>query len=319
MGIGSGQLIADFRRMLAEKWGYIPSTSGETWTKEKQEQAAAKSETVARYGGQWIGHRVADCSGAFVWAYRQHGMSIYHGSNRIAREYVGKAGARNEERGAVLLPISEAKPGMAAFKVRRPGQKGYELPDEYRQGGGYYNGDLNDYYHIGLVDGDPRYVINAQGTRTGVVRSNIADGWTCVAELKAVEYEGKEKEDEAMQTAIVASSNGGRVNLRKGAGITYPVVNQLQPGTEVQTVGPCVVGSDGKEWAYIISKKGSGYMRTEYLDPIMEQPEEPADTTEPPVGDTAAMEQKLYQLQEWAEKLTEGLDDLQQLMTGAAG
>ena len=62
MGIGSGQLIADFRRMLAEKWGYIPSTSGETWTKEKQEQAAAKSETVARYGGQWIGHRVADCS-----------------------------------------------------------------------------------------------------------------------------------------------------------------------------------------------------------------------------------------------------------------
>ena len=28
-----------------------------------------------------------DCSGAFVYAYRQFGERIYHGSNRIARVY----------------------------------------------------------------------------------------------------------------------------------------------------------------------------------------------------------------------------------------
>lgn len=259
MGIGSGQLIADFRRMLAEKWGYIPSTSGETWTKEKQEQAAAKSETVARYGGQWIGHRVADCSGAFVWAYRQHGMSIYHGSNRIAREYVGKAGARNEERGAVLLPISEAKPGMAAFKVRRPGQKGYELPDEYRQGGGYYNGDLNDYYHIGLVDGDPRYVINAQGTRTGVVRSNIADGWACVAELKAVEYE-EGNPVERLYWAVVTAENGKPVNLRKAPSINAARIAALPVGTEV-----AVLNEADADWAEVQAGDKTGYMMRKFL------------------------------------------------------
>ena len=314
MGIGSGQLIADFRRMLAEKWGYIPSTSGETWTKEKQEQAAAKSETVARYGGQWIGHRVADCSGAFVWAYRQHGMSIYHGSNRIAREYVTERGARSEERGAALLPMAEAKPGMAAFKLRKPGDKNYSLPSEYRHGGAHYNGDLNDYYHIGLVDTDGS-IINAQSTAKGVQRSK-ASGWSCVGYLKAVNYGTNESGgEEPMSIAEVIGD--GKLNIRQEPNKHGTLVNQISPGTEVQVV-KTVTGADGTEWAYITCKKGSGYVMADFLMPL-DTVDDPENAPEPPVGDAAAMEQKLYELQDLAEKLSAGLDELQRLMTGAAG
>ena len=120
--IKASDLIAAFQSYLAAHDGYIPNTSGETWTAEKQ--AKATSETVIRYGSQWIGHRVEDCSGAFVRAYKAHGLSIYHGSNRIAREYVVQ-----------LLPPSYAKPGMAAFKAYNPGDKYYALPSEYKPGG----------------------------------------------------------------------------------------------------------------------------------------------------------------------------------------
>ena len=150
------QLIRLFHGYLAARDGYIPGASGQLWTREKQQKSDVP--TVQKYGAQWIGHHVEDCSGAFVRAYKSAGLSIYHGSNRIARVSVRQ-----------LLPPDQARPGMAAFKGSRPGEKGYDLPGEYRPGGQYYTGDLVDYYHIGLVDSDPQYVINAQSTQTGVV------------------------------------------------------------------------------------------------------------------------------------------------------
>ena len=114
-----------------------------------------------------------DCSGAFVYAFRLLGnRSIAHGSNAIARKYVVE-----------MLPVSMAKPGMAAFKARVSGDEGYDLPERYRQNGVSYTGDLNDYYHIGLVDSDARYVLNAKGTNYGFSRDplNGKHGWDYVA------------------------------------------------------------------------------------------------------------------------------------------
>jgi hypothetical protein len=70
-------LIALFNRMYREKWEY-------KW-------GAAQTGCV-------------DCAGAFVWAYRQYGQSIYHGSNRIARRYIME-----------LLPISQARPRSSCW------------------------------------------------------------------------------------------------------------------------------------------------------------------------------------------------------------
>ena len=125
-------MVAEFQSYLAHHDGYIPGTSGELWTQSKQDKKAASDPMVAKYGAQWIGHHVEDCSGAVVRACLKYGYRIYHGSNRIAREYVEK-----------LLPPSEARPGMVAFKSRRPGEKYYDLKDEYKPGHSHYNGDQN--------------------------------------------------------------------------------------------------------------------------------------------------------------------------------
>ena len=70
-----------FQQALSEEWGYIWGTRGQTWTQASQNKAT-RAMTV-KYGSKWIGRRVADCSGLFVWAYKLHNESIYHGSNTI--------------------------------------------------------------------------------------------------------------------------------------------------------------------------------------------------------------------------------------------
>ena len=105
-----------------------------------------------------------DCSGAFVYAYKQLGhISIAHGSNAIARRWIVGG----------MLPLSMAQPGMAAFKAKSPGEDGYDLPERYEQGGASYTGDLMDYYHIGLVDDDPRFVLNAKSSVAGFCRDKL--------------------------------------------------------------------------------------------------------------------------------------------------
>lgn len=244
-------LIGDFQKMLADKWGYIPNTSGEIWTKEKQEKST--NSTVQKYGAQWIGCHVADCSGAFVYAYKQHGESIYHGSNRIARKYIVE-----------LLPITQARPGMAAFKMRKPGEQGYALPSEYKNGGEQYNGDLNDYYHIGLVDNDPDYVLNSQGTRTGFVRSKIKDNWHYVGYLKAVEYsEETEPTGEPLYYARVQADNGKPVNLRREASTNAGRICTVNVGTTVAVWNTIVNGNE--QWAEISYGERRGYMMAKFL------------------------------------------------------
>lgn len=46
---------------------------------------------------------------------------------------------------------SALQTGDIVFKAYAPGESGYNLPKRYKPGGAYYNGDLNDYYHVGVV------------------------------------------------------------------------------------------------------------------------------------------------------------------------
>lgn len=214
-------LIGLFQRMQKEHWGY--------------EWGVAKEGCV-------------DCSGAFAWAYKQYGKSIYQGSNRIARSYAVE-----------LLPISAAKPGMAAFKARAPTENGYALPAEYKQGGKRYNGDLRDFHHIGLVDEDTRYILNAQSTKTGFVRSPISQGWDCVAYLKAVDYGTITKGDDGMQTMVVTADSGSTVNLRARPDKNAAVLVKVPIGETVQVL--TISGG----WATIQRGGVTGYMMEQYL------------------------------------------------------
>lgn len=255
--ISRNDMIMDFQQFYKEKRGYIPGTSGETWTQEKQNRMAQENQMVAQYGEQWIGKKVDDCSGAFVDAYRQHGESIYHGSNRIAREYVVE-----------IVPISEAKPGYAAFKIRKPGEDKYQLPDEYKKGGSHYNGDLNDYYHIGLIDEDGKNVINAQSTSKGFTRTGL-NLWHCAARLKAVSYGGNIDEgsdadmnEEPLYRAIVTAESGSTVRMRSNPNTNAREIAAIKIGTEVEVTDVM------DAWGAIICGGKKGYMMTKFLLPI---------------------------------------------------
>lgn len=157
--ISAASLIAKFQQALDEGWGYIWGQSGATWTQAKQ-NAATRSATV-QYGSQWIGKRVADCSGLFVWAFRELGGRIYHGSNTIWNQYCSSQGKLTEN--------TQIRPGTAVFLLK--------------------NGNR---HHLGLYVGNDT-VVEARGTQSGVVISRLSH-WDEWGELKDVSYDGQSVE-----------------------------------------------------------------------------------------------------------------------------
>ena len=219
-------LLADFQLMQKEHWAY-------------REGAAQRGEV--------------DCSGAFVWAYAQHGLKIYHGSNRMARVEV-----------VSLIPINMAHivPGMAAFKHRKPGEAGYDLPAGYLPGGANSNGDLNDYYHVGLVDTDTSRVLNARNKADGFVSSPITQGWSHVALLRQVDYGDNQTPAPSEGTAVVFAANGAPVKLRKTASTKLPYLDLVPVGATVDLRGPAADG-----WTPIRYNGQDGYMMSQFLIP----------------------------------------------------
>ena len=100
-----------------------------------------------------------DCIGLIIGALRRAGATWtgIHGSNYAARKETTDL---REIRSA-----SELQPGELIFKHTRPGQKSYDLPARYRKGGSDYNGDLLDYYHVGVVlSAAPLRICHVTGT-----------------------------------------------------------------------------------------------------------------------------------------------------------
>lgn len=211
--IQAGALITLFKRMLDDRWVY--------------EWGAAREGCV-------------DCSGAFVWAYKQLGASIEHGSNSIAHLRVGE-----------YVPVSEAKPGYAVFKLR-------VWRDDSDNGGNRWFGQQpGDVYHIGLM-GDDGKVLNAQSTKTGFVASD-ARNWSFAAPLKDVIY--KEGDGKVFGNATV-SLTSGYLNIREGASTRSKVIAKAENGARVNIIRE----AGGTGWVFGKLASGeAGYMSSEYL------------------------------------------------------
>ena len=165
-------LIDKFRQALSEKWGYIWGTAGESWTAAKQkelEKTKDKDRAQGReYGSKWIGHKVADCSGLFSWAFKQLGGYMYHGSDTMYRKYCVNKG---ELKKGSRTDRAALKPGTAVF---------------------VWNG--SKYSHVGLYAGDGT-VIEAMGTVSGVTTTKVTAGkWTHWGMLAGVDYAGEDKD-----------------------------------------------------------------------------------------------------------------------------
>ena len=197
--IASADLIAKFRHALDNDWGYIWGTAGDKWTAAKQANIEktkdADREGSRKYGSQWIGHMVADCSGLFSWAFRELGGKIYHGSDTMYRKYTE---AKGQLKNGVRTDGEGLKPGTAVFIWKEAKGK---------------------YTHVGLYVGDGM-VIEAAGAKSGVIKGKVtASKWTHWGELKGVDYSGEkpdpkpEPEPEDEYPTIKRGSKGKWVTL----------------------------------------------------------------------------------------------------------
>ena len=238
--ITANDLIAKFRQALDEKWGYIWGTAGVKWTKAKQEQLDQTTDSnralSRKYGAKWIGHWVADCSGLFVWAFKQLGGTMYHGSNTMYLKWCEqkgelKAGKRTD--GATL------KPGTAVF---------------------VWNGKT--YSHVGLFVGD--CVIEAQGTQAGVTTSKVtATKWTHWGELKGVTFGDApqpEPQPEPQPAKGTAKVTGTRVALRTAPCVNANLILRVNTGETVKIEEP-----PPSEWEYVSYNGKSGWMMKQFL------------------------------------------------------
>ena len=67
---------------------------------------------------------------------------------------------------------------------------------------------------------------------------------------------------EEVKTIGTVVTNGGRLNLRTGAGLDYEIIDQLRCGEEV-----IIIGSEGDWYEVIVSEK-TGYVHSDYLELI---------------------------------------------------
>ncbi len=86
-----------------------------------------------------------DCIGMIIGALKRMGIKWggIHGSNYAAR--------RATVNFRKISDPSQLEIGEMVFKANEPDNPKNTLPSRYKKGGAYYNGDLRDYYHVGVV------------------------------------------------------------------------------------------------------------------------------------------------------------------------
>lgn len=251
------QLIDKFKYALEHKYGYILNTWHTLWTRQLQDEkinymvrnfspnwidneAAKKNSNynAARYGEQWIGHYVTDCSGLFYWAFKELGGYMYHGSNTMWNKYCSAKGKLNKGKRA---DGKELQPGTAVFVLKGE----------------------SDRSHVGLYIGNG-LVIEASGTKVGVITTKITNSkWCEWGELKGVKYAStpSKKEENKVSELVVGSAvvNAEKVALRKDPSTQASVLTRVNKGERVQVL------PNTDEWLRVSYQGRVGYMMKKFL------------------------------------------------------
>lgn len=229
---------------------------------------------------------VCDCIGLIIGAIRRMGLKWtgIHGSNYAARyETVDLRYIASE---------SELELGDAVYKGvgpdgtgKRPCNAGtfthkYDLPSRYKKGNHYYNGDMNDYYHVGTVTQvNPLRITHMTSPRMKVdtsVGKNTNSPWSYHGKIKplvtAANGTPAPKPEPAPvpvpvpstgTKAIVTADNGLPVKMREYPSTSCRTWENVPCGTEVTIIEP------GETWAKINGGKRKGwYMMAKFLDVV---------------------------------------------------
>jgi len=200
-----------------------------------------------------------DCIGLIIGALRRMGLKWtgIHGSNWAARKEI-----KNLQE---IKSQNQLQPGDIVFKAVPRTKSTWDLPARYRQGGKYYNGDLNDYYHAGVVYSVNPFQIRHMSSRMTIdTKINMYHPWTHFGQSRQlVEASGGVTPTPSKETkAIVVAKSGKTVNLRVGPSKSNRIIVQVPLGKTVTITSP------GEQWAAVTYDNFKGYMMAEFLDII---------------------------------------------------
>ena len=231
-----------------------------------------------------------DCIGLIIGALRRMGLKWtgIHGSNYAARYQTDDLQYISSE--------SELRLGDYVYKGvgpdgrgRRPCSAGtfthkYDLPSRYKKGNQYYDGILEDFYHVGVVSSvNPLRITHMTSPSVKVdtsVNKNGASPWNYHGKIKALvrETDGNPAPvPEPKPTpapipvpvpstgskAIVVADNGAPVKVRQYPSTSCRTWERVPCGTEVEIIDP------GEDWAQINCGKRKGwYMMAKFLDVV---------------------------------------------------
>ena len=217
-----------------------------------------------------------DCIGMIIGAFKRMGLKWkgIHGSNYAARYDIEN-----------LQPIKSTEDlevGDIVFKSCAQGstKHKWDLPKRYHKGGAYYNGDLLDYYHVGVVTRiDPLVIVPLNITHmtspTMKVDTKLNQNKNSVwshhgksktllqAAGKVVSTPTPVKEPLATSgvEAVVVANSGSNVFLRMYPDKNCRTWDRVPVGNKVTIVEP------GEVWAKVNYGKRKGwYMMAEFLD-----------------------------------------------------
>lgn len=244
-------------------WGYIYGYAGTLWTaalQDKIEKTTDENRAASRkYGSQWIGRMVTDCSGLLRWALRQLGLDIPHQARYQYTDHCKAKGLLIDGKRDDGQPIL---PGTAVF-LAAPKTK---------------------IHHVGVYVGSG-ICVEAKGAAYGVVTSTL-DHWDHWGELKVVDYTDAAALEGAIEIpergegggpvsawpVAVANNPGSWLNLRKQPDASSERLAKIPRGSTVE-----VIAQDGKWWQVRYAGR-TGWASSEYLQLIEPDQDEPGDT-----------------------------------------
>lgn len=215
---------------------------------------------------------VCDCIGLIIGAIRRMGLKWtgIHGSNYAARyQTVGLS---------KFSSASELKLGDIVYKAREKGDAKWDLPERYWQGHQYYNGDMKDYYHVGVVTKvSPLNITHMTSPRMKV--DTAIGAWRYKGEARPIVNavtsgeKPSDKDKPVIQPpenpatsgtqAVVYADNGMPVKMREYPSTSCRTWVNVKCGTKVEIVNP------GEDWAKINGAGRKGwYMMAKFLDVV---------------------------------------------------
>ena len=208
-----------------------------------------------------------DCIGLIIGAIRRCGLKWtgIHGSNWAARKEAVNFRA--------ITNPNQLELGDVVLKGCKPGTSGYALPARYKQGGKYYNGDLTDYYHAGVVTSLNPLNITHMSTKIKV--DTKLGNWGYAMRAKPLVNAGAYKTPVPEPTpaepstpatgkqAKVVAPSGRYVKMRQQPSTSCRMYEEIPIGAIVTLEAP------GEQWATIsYGKRKNWYMMAKFLEVI---------------------------------------------------